>query len=292
MTTQPTRVQAPVCTLGEGPVWDARDQSLYWVDIPESRVHQIAADGSLSSWDTGQPVGTVVPRASGGLAVAVRDGFMALDPVSGTLTTLAEVERDQPENRMNDGACDRAGRFYAGTMADDESPGAGALYRLDPDLSVTRLVTGVGTSNGIGWSPDERLMYYIDSQVHRVDVFDYDPATGEIDGRRPFAAVGGGDVVPDGLTVDADGGVWVAVWGGDAVLHHDPGGKVDRDRGPPGGGAGVQLRVRRARPGPALHHDRGGAGRVGRGAVRLRARGHRAAQPPVPRLTGNGRLGR
>jgi sugar lactone lactonase YvrE len=226
MTTQPTRVQAPVCTLGEGPVWDARDQSLYWVDIPESRVHQIAADGSLSSWDTGQPVGTVVPRASGGLAVAVRDGFMALDPVSGTLTTLAEVERDQPGNRMNDGACDRAGRFYAGTMAFDETPEAGALYRLDPDLGVTRLLTGVGISNGIGWSPDERLMYYIDSQVHRVDVFDYDPATGEIDGRRPFAAVGEGGVVPDGLTVDADGGVWVAVWGGYAVLRHDPGGKV------------------------------------------------------------------
>ena len=226
MTTQPTRVQAPVCTLGEGPVWDARDQSLYWVDIPESRVHQIAADGSLSSWDTGQPVGTVVPRAGGGLAVAVRDGFMALDPVSGTLTTLAEVERDQPGNRMNDGACDRAGRFYAGTMAVDETPEAGALYRLDPDLGVTRLLTGVGISNGIGWSPDERLMYYIDSQVHRVDVFDYDPATGEIDGRRPFAAVGEGGVVPDGLTVDADGGVWVAVWGGYAVLHHDPGGNV------------------------------------------------------------------
>jgi sugar lactone lactonase YvrE len=226
MTTQPTRVQAPVCTLGEGPVWDARDQSLYWVDIPESRVHRIAADGSLGSWDTGQPVGTVIPRASGGLVVAVRDGFMALDPASGTLTTLAEVEKDRPENRMNDGACDRAGRFYAGTMADDESPGAGALYRLDPDLSVTRLVTGVGTSNGIGWSPDERLMYYIDSQVHRVDVFDYDPATGEIDGRRPFAAVGDGDVVPDGLTVDADGGVWVAVWGGYAILHHDPEGQV------------------------------------------------------------------
>ena len=218
MTTQPTRVQAPVCTLGEGPVWDARDQSLHWVDIPESRVHRIAADGSLSSWDTGQPVGTVIPRASGGLVVAVRDGFMALDPASGTLTTLAEVEKDRPENR--------AGRFYAGTMADDESPGAGALYRLDPDLSVTRLVTGVGTSNGIGWSPDERLMYYIDSQVHRVDVFDYDPATGEIDGRRPFAAVGDGDVVPDGLTVDSDGGVWVAVWGGYAILHHDPEGQV------------------------------------------------------------------
>jgi sugar lactone lactonase YvrE len=226
MTTKPTRVQAPVCTLGEGPVWDAGDQALYWVDIPESRVHRIAADGSLSSWDTGQPVGAVVLRASGGLVVAVRDGFLALDPVSGKLTTLAEVERDRPENRMNDGACDRAGRFYAGTMADDERPEAGALYRLDRDLSVTRLRTGVGISNGIGWSPDERLMYYIDSHTHRVDVFDYNPATGAIDGRRPFAAVGQDDVVPDGLTVDADGGVWVAVWGGYAVLHHDPGGQV------------------------------------------------------------------
>jgi sugar lactone lactonase YvrE len=226
MTIQPVRVQAPVCTLGEGPVWDARDQSLYWVDIPESRVHRMAADGSLSSWDTGQPVGAVVPRASGGLVVAVRDGFMALDPASGTLTTLAEVEKDRPGNRMNDGACDRAGRFYAGTMAFDESPEAGALYRLDPDLSVTKLVTGVGTSNGIGWSPDERLMYYTDSQAHQVDVFDYDPATGQIGGRRPFKAVGEGEVVPDGLTVDADGGVWVAVWEGYAVLHHDPGGRV------------------------------------------------------------------
>ncbi len=226
MTKRPERVQAPVCTLGEGPVWDARDQSLYWVDIPESRVHRMAADGSFSSWDTGQPVGAVVPRASGGLVVAVRDGFLALDPDSGTLTTLAEVEKDQPGNRMNDGSCDRAGRFYAGTMAFDESPGAGALYRLDPDLSVTTLLTGVGTSNGIGWSPDERLMYYTDSQAHRVDVLDYDPATGQVGGRRPFKAVGGGEVVPDGLTVDAEGGVWVAVWEGYAVLHHDPDGQL------------------------------------------------------------------
>jgi sugar lactone lactonase YvrE len=215
-----------MATLGEGPVWDGQDQALYWVDIPDGRVHRMDAGGSLTSWDVGQPVGAVVPRASGGLVVAVRDGFMALDPASGELAMLAAVEQDRPENRMNDGACDRAGRFYAGTMADDERPAAGALYRLDLDLRVTMLLTGVGISNGIGWSPDERLMYYIDSHAHRVDVFDYDPATGAIDGRRPFAAVGQGDVVPDGLTVDADGGVWVAVWGGYALLRHDPGGRM------------------------------------------------------------------
>ena len=226
MTTQPTRMQAPVATLGEGPVWDDQAQVLYWVDIPEGRVHRMDADGWVTSWDVGQPVGAVVPRASGGLVVAVRDGFMALDLTSGELAMLAPVEQDRPENRMNDGACDRAGRFFAGTMADDERPTAGALYRLDPDLSVTTLLTGVGISNGIGWSPDERLMYYADSLAHQVDVFDYDPATGAIDGRRRFAAVGGGDMLPDGLTVDADGGVWVAVWGGGMVLHHDPDGQA------------------------------------------------------------------
>jgi sugar lactone lactonase YvrE len=220
------QVDGPIATLGEGPVWDDQDQALYWVDIPEGLVHRMDASGSIASWDVGQPAGAVVPRASGGLVVAVRDGFVVLDPASGEVAPLVAVETDRPENRMNDGSCDRAGRFFAGTMADDERPRSGTLYRLDPDLSVTTLVTGVGISNGIGWSPDERLMYYIDSHAHQVDVFDYDPATGAIDGRRPLAAVGGGDVVPDGLTVDADGGIWVAVWGGGVVLRHDPDGRV------------------------------------------------------------------
>jgi sugar lactone lactonase YvrE len=226
MAAKPTPVDGPMATLGEGPVWDDRDQALYWVDIPEGRVHRMDAAGAFTTWDVGQPAGAVVPRASGGLVVAVRDGFVALDPASGEVTPLVAVEPDRPENRMNDGSCDRAGRFFAGTMADDERPRAGTLYRLDPDLSVTPLVTGLGTSNGIGWSPDERLMYYVDSQDHQVDVFDYDPATGAIEGRRKFAAVGGGDVQPDGLTVDAEGGVWVAAWCGGAILRHDPDGRV------------------------------------------------------------------
>jgi sugar lactone lactonase YvrE len=226
VTTPLTQVPVPVATLGEGPIWDGGQQALYWVDIPECLVHRMDADGSITTWAAGQPVGTVVPRASGGLVVAARDGFMAMDPDTGYLTMLAAVEQDRTETRMNDGACDRTGRFYAGTMAADESPGLGTLYRLDPDLQVSSLATGLGISNGIGWSPDERLMYYIDSLDHQVDVFDYDAATGAIEGRRKFAAVGGGDVVPDGLTVDAEGNVWVAVWGGAAVLRHDPDGRV------------------------------------------------------------------
>jgi sugar lactone lactonase YvrE len=220
------RVDAPVATLGEGPIWDGEQQALYWVDIPESLVHRMDSGGSVTTWEVSQPAGTVIPRARGGLVVAARDGFMAMDQSTGELTMLAAVEQDRPETRMNDGACDRAGRFYAGTMAADERPGLGTLYRLDPNLQVTALATGLGISNGIGWSPDERLMYYVDSLDHQVDVFDYDPATGAIEGRRKFAAVGGGDVVPDGLTVDAEGGIWVAVWGGGAVLRHDPDGRV------------------------------------------------------------------
>jgi sugar lactone lactonase YvrE len=224
--TEPTQVRAPISELGEGPVWDGEAQTLYWVDTRPGLVHRMAADGSLTAWDVGQPVGAVVPRASGGLVVAVRDGFIALDPATGELAMLAGVEQDNPQTKMNDGSCDRAGRFYAGTMGFSEEPGLGTLYRLDPDLRVTPLLTGVGISNGIGWSPDDRLMYYVDSLTHRVDVFDYDPATGAIDGRRQFAAVGEGDVVPDGLTVDAEGGVWVAVWGGHALLRHDPAGQL------------------------------------------------------------------
>ncbi len=222
----PVPLTAPAASLAESPVWDAAGQALYWTDIPAGRVHRLDAAGRHASWDIGQPVGAIAVRASGGLVLAAKAGFLAFDPESGQVTTLAPVEADQPQNRMNDGACDRAGRFLAGTMALDETPGAGTLYRLDPGHTVSVLLSGLGISNGIGWSPDEQLMYYVDSPTHRVDVFDYDPATGALGGRRPFAAVGAGDQVPDGLTVDADGYVWVAVHGGAAVLRHDPAGRV------------------------------------------------------------------
>jgi sugar lactone lactonase YvrE len=228
VSPQLAELPVPRAALGEGPCWEPAEGALYWTDIPAHRVHRLAADGTHTSWDAGQPVGAIVPRAGGGMALAAKDGFWVLDPGSGQLTLIAHVEVGVPGNRMNDGACDRSGRFFAGTMAEDESPGAGALYRLGPDHVVTPVLAGVSVSNGIGWSLDESRMYYVDSPTCRVDVFDYDAATSAISNRRVFASVGGDGVVPDGLAVDADGCVWVALWGGGALVRYRPDGRLEQ----------------------------------------------------------------
>jgi sugar lactone lactonase YvrE len=222
---EPQPLPVPLASLGEGPCWDPAAGVLYWVDIPAGIVHRLD-DGRHASWQVGADVGAVVPRALGGLVLAAGNGFRTLDPATGSVVELAEAPGRQPGTRMNDGACDRAGRFYAGSMASDESPGKGSLYRLDPDHGVTELFAGLGISNGIGWSPDDRLMYYIDSYAYRVDVLDYDPVTGEMGDRRPFVRLGSGDLVPDGLAVDADGGVWVAVWGGGVIQRYRQDGRL------------------------------------------------------------------
>jgi sugar lactone lactonase YvrE len=207
---EPQKLDVPDAELGEGPCWDAESQSLFWVDIPAGRVHRLSAAGVHSSWDVGRPPGAVVPRASGGLVVAAGHEFLALDPLTGTVTELAAAPS----------------RFYAGTMADDESPGKGSLYRLETDRSVTEIYTGIGISNGLGWSPDGSLMYYIDSLAYRVDMVDYDPSSGQMSERRPFVALGSADVMPDGMTTDSEGGVWVAVWGGGVIQRYDSEGRL------------------------------------------------------------------
>lgn len=215
--------------LGEGPRWDAREERLLWVDITRGRVHAFrpAAKGCRSV-DVGRPVGALAGTADGGLVLAVAGGFARLDWASGRVDMLAAVEADRPGNRMNDGACDAAGRFWAGTMALDERAHQGALYRLDRDGTVHTMLTGVSISNGIDWTPDGRRMYYVDSPTRRIDVFGFDVAAGAIADRRTFVALPPDAGYPDGLTVDAEGFVWLALWGGAALHRYDPEGGLER----------------------------------------------------------------
>jgi sugar lactone lactonase YvrE len=211
--------------LGEGPLWDARSSELLWVDIMAGLVHRFdPATGADTAIDAGQPVGAVVPRAAGGYMLAVRDGFAVAD--ENGVRLVAPVDRGRPMLRMNDGACDGGGRFWAGSMHLDELPGAGSLYRLDPDGRVETMLTDVTISNGIAWSPDDTVMYYVDTPTLGVDAFDYDAASGAISNRRRLVTIEEGAGSPDGLVVDAEGYVWVALWNGWAVRRYSPDGTL------------------------------------------------------------------
>src|SRR5437773_5121998 len=153
--------------IGEGPVWDGERGRLIWVDIAGRLIHEFEPQTGLdTSWPVPMMVGAVSLRRSGGLVMAAEDGFWICDRDLSHLRRLAAIEADRPENRMNDGKCDSRGRFWAGTMARDTRPDAGALYRLEADGGVRTMVSPVGLANGLGWSPDERHMYYADSLAH------------------------------------------------------------------------------------------------------------------------------
>jgi sugar lactone lactonase YvrE len=213
--------------LGESPVWDAARGELVWVDIDRGLVHRRLANGAERCVDVGQPVGCAVPRAGGGLALALRDGFALLPAAGGSPRLVAPVEPHRSDTRMNDGACDSRGRLWAGSMSLAGDTRTAALYRLDADLAVTCVLPGVSVSNGIGWSPDDRLMYHVDTPRRRIDVYEFDAASGAIGNRRAAIAVAPEDGRPDGLTVDAEGGIWVALWGGGAVQRYTPEGRLD-----------------------------------------------------------------
>ncbi|MBJ6616747.1 SMP-30/gluconolactonase/LRE family protein [Streptomyces coelicolor] len=211
--------------LGEGATWDPATGRLLWIDILNSRVHTYdPATGRRTVRRTGQHVGAVKPRAGGGLVLNLRDGVGLLDPDD----TFRWLHREPVAGRRgNDAAVAPDGSLLAGTMRYDEAPGGGTLSRVTGDGTATVLLDDVTVSNGTGWSPDGRLMYYIDTPTRRVDVFDFG-GDGTIAGRRPLAEIEAGAGFPDGLTVDADGCVWVALWDGGAVRRYTPSGELDR----------------------------------------------------------------
>ena len=216
--------------LTEGPRWDAVRDELLWVDILGPSVHRgrPGADGilePLATLSVDRHVGAAAPDGRGGYVLAAGPGFLHVDE-AGTIRELAQPEGGRDDVRMNDGACDPQGRFWAGTMAYDESPGAGALYRLELDGSCTTVLTDLTISNGIGWSPDGATMYLADSGAARVDAFDFDAIDGALSRRRTIIQIDEPGVAPDGLTVDDDGGIWVALWDGAAVRRYTPDGTL------------------------------------------------------------------
>jgi sugar lactone lactonase YvrE len=216
--------------LTEGPRWHAERGELLWVDILGRTLHRgrPGLDGALESVETitlDRHVGAVAPAAGGGYVLAAGTGFLYVDD-AGAVHELAQPAAGRSDVRMNDGACDAQGRFWAGTMAYDESPGAGTLYRLELDGSCTTVLSGLTISNGIGWSPDGATMFLADSGTGRIDAFDFDASSGDINRRRTIVAIQEPGVAPDGLTVDEDGGIWVALWGGGAVRRYRPDGAL------------------------------------------------------------------
>jgi D-xylonolactonase len=213
--------------LGEGPLWSVKEQALYWVDILNRRLHRYSARGEPRTWQFEQEITSVAERANGeGLMVTLRHGFAAFDQATEQLTHLKQVEDHLPSNRFNDGKCDKRGRYWAGTMDFDGKRATGSLYRLSHDLDCTPMDTDYVVTNGPAWSSDYTVMYHNDSVNGRVYRFDYDLESGELSNKRLFLQFSEEEGSPDGMTTDADGGLWIAHWGASKVTRHDPEGKV------------------------------------------------------------------
>lgn len=217
----------PSAELGEGPSWDEADQRLSWVDIVGGRVHRWWYDtGRTEVIDVGELVAAAVPRAGGGLVLALTHD-LATGDFDGTLGRRQPIEAGVPGNRLNDAKCDPAGRLYVGSMSTTDHTGAAALYRVDRDWRISTVLTGTTISNGLGWSPDGSRMYFNDTPAHRVYAFDYDVEDGTASNQRVLYEFEPAAGDPDGLTVDADGYVWVASYGGASVRRVSPSGELD-----------------------------------------------------------------
>lgn len=213
--------------LGEGPVWDERNRCLWFVDVLAGQVLRwCAVDDTLDRFDIGRSVGALALTDQAEVLVAHADGFGLLDPIDGSLVPIADVDADQPEMRMNDGGVDPWGRMVAGTMHLAQIPGAGRVVRLEPNGIVTTLWEGVTVSNGIDWDAGGAQCFYIDSPTRRLDVIEFDVERGDPGQRRCLVDLAEFEGVPDGLTIDQAGNVWVCFWGGGAVRSFDPSGRV------------------------------------------------------------------
>ena len=216
-------VAAVGAVLGEGPVWVARDEALYWVDIKGRKIFRLDRARKVRSWDTPFRIGALAPRRAGGFVAGTDLGFAHVDLEAGLFEPFADPEADRPTNRFNDGKVDRHGRFWAGSMDDTEQQASGALYRLDSNLCWTRADDNYSVANGPAFSASGRLMYHNDSGRQITYVFDLDDS-GMPSNRRIFARYEPGQGYPDGMTVDSEDCLWIAFWDGWCVRRFSPAG--------------------------------------------------------------------
>ncbi len=215
--------------LGECTLWCEREQVLWWVDSRGPSLKRWdPRDGGVKTFALPSVVGSVAFRERGGMIAALQTGLYFFDPQIGALQTVAQPESHLPENRFNDGRCDRAGRFWAGTMSDERREPTGSLYRLSADLVCTHILADVIVPNSIAWSPDNRTMYFADTYRQVIRAWDFDHASGEVSNERVFCDTAGHPGRPDGSCIDADGCLWNAEYGGWRLVRYTPAGKVDR----------------------------------------------------------------
>ncbi len=216
--------------LGEGPLWDIANQCLWWLDIYKSRLHRFSpGEQQTHKWELDTPATALSTLSDAKLLLLAGFGqLMLFKPDKNELRPLVELEPDIGTNRPNDGKTDPAGRFWIGTMDNDEQGKTGSLYRVNHDLTITRVLQEQGIPNTFVWSPDHRYFYYADSPEQTIWRFDYDIDTGDISNRQVFVSLRGSNVFPDGSTIDSDGYLWNAQWNGWRVVRYAPDGSVDQ----------------------------------------------------------------
>jgi sugar lactone lactonase YvrE len=215
--------------LGEGPLWDGRAGALYWVDIKGKALWRHTPASRLTEhWPLPEEVCSLAVRERGGLVLALYGGFRYFDPARGALERIVDTAPDNPRVRMNDGKPDRRGRFWAGSIDNELIEPLGTLFRLDPDGSCHAIERGIICSNGLAFSPDDRTLYFADSKRELIWAYDLEIDSGRIGNRRVFAGPGSAPGLPDGATVDAEGYLWSARWGGWCIARFDPVGRLDR----------------------------------------------------------------
>ncbi len=225
---QPVQIVQSQNIIGEGPLWNVEEQAIYWVDILGKKIQRYyPRTEKYEVFDTPIQVGLMAFREQGGLICGTEDGFYFWDTISQKMEFVSHPEKGKEGARFNDGKVDRKGRLWAGTMT--PAGATSTLYRLDPDLQVSKMVENVTISNGIGWSPDNNTMYFVDSIRYVINAFDYNHESGEISNQRPFVQMDADFGIPDGLTVDSEGHVWCAIYNGWKVMRYAPNGQVSAE---------------------------------------------------------------